>query len=224
MGLGLPARPRPVKGLHHPVGRIVEIGQKLAHLEQGLVGVLGGVEDVQDHGFEDFRSGLVPDRLIVPCAPGIGQYGHQTLDLRQFARSRLDLRQRIPARGRRIPRREIEGMREPRTPAGRDPPQFALWIMHQDARGPRQQGRGHMAPPLAAAGPAGHQRRPKIGRRQQPPPEYAQDRAGRTEQARAASLGPAAPSPDPTRRPTAADNRSQPQAARRTQQDQRRAA
>jgi hypothetical protein len=223
MGLRLPTGTCPMQGLDHDIGRIVEIGEQLPDLEQGLVVVLGRIEDVQDDRLEDFRGGLVPDRLVVPGSSRIGENGHKPLNLGQFARPGQDLRQGIPARRGRIARIEIQGVRKPRPPTRRDRPELTLGIMNQDALPPRQQGGRHMAPALAAARAAGDQGRAQVGRGEDPPAEYAEHGPGLRQQAGRPELRPAAPAADPARRPVAG-HRPERQTADPAQQDQGRAA
>ncbi len=97
MRLRLAVRAWAMQRLQHEVGRVVEVGQQLPHLDQRLVRVICGVEDVQDHRLEDLGGGLVPDGLVVAVPPGIGEDRHQALDLGEFAGPGPDLGQRVPA-------------------------------------------------------------------------------------------------------------------------------
>ncbi|MNU99728.1 hypothetical protein D3C71_898740 [compost metagenome] len=113
MGLRLAVRSKAMQGLEHDVRRLVEVGQQFLDLQQGLVLILGGIEDMQDHRLEDLRGRLVPDSLLVARPAGIGQNGDQPLHLGQFARSGPDLRQGIPPRRSGMPGRQIEGVGKP---------------------------------------------------------------------------------------------------------------
>src|SRR5690606_4580968 len=91
--------PWTVKGAPHDLHGRVEVGEEVAHHNEGLARVGLAIEDVQDHRAEDLARGAVPDRLVFASSAGIRQHCDQTLDLADLCRSRAYFSQRVEADG-----------------------------------------------------------------------------------------------------------------------------